>query len=111
MAAAGVPPRTGERRASLRWLVQFPVLHGQGDLLLVGKATDLNEEGVGFVTRQPYAVDCVLTLELLIPSGRIKVKGRVRHCRNGRAGVQFLKLSPQQRSELLDYCTGPQPSQ
>jgi hypothetical protein len=88
----------------LRWLVQFPVLHGQGDALLVGKATDLSEDGMGFLTYQPYAVDSVLTLELLIPSGRIKVKGRVRNCRNGRAGVQFVNISPQQRLALLDYC-------
>ena len=106
---AGTPPGTGEKRANPRWPVRFPVLHGYGGKMLVGLAADLNDYGMAFVTRIPYAVDSILALELRLPSGRIRVKGIVRHCRTGMAGVQFLELSQQQRRELQDYCLGQAP--
>jgi hypothetical protein len=106
VAKSAGQPEVQEKRTLPRWRVSFPVLHGEGATMLVGLAADLNEQGMAFVTRKSYAVDSVLSLELRIPSGRMQLRGLVRHCQTGKAGVQFVGLSAEQRSALAELCAG-----
>ena len=92
-----------EDRAFPRWLVRFPLLHGQGLATHFGLASDINDDGMGFSSSAPYAADTIVSLELRIPGEPIHVKARVRYCRPGAIGVQFLNLSREQRLALLAF--------
>lgn len=95
--------RADEDRAFPRWMVRFPLLHGQGMATHFGLASDINDDGMGFLSSETYAVNAVLSLELRIPGKPIQVKALVRYCRNGAIGVQFLNLSREQRLALLAF--------
>jgi PilZ domain len=92
-----------EDRAFPRWLVRFPVMHGQGMATHFGLASDINDDGMCFLSSAQYAVDTIMSLELRIPDGPIEVKALVRHCGRGAIGVQFLNLSREQRLALLAF--------
>ncbi len=94
---------TDEDRAFPRWLVRFPLMHGQGMATRFGLACDINDDGMGFFCSALYAVGTILSLELRIPGGPIHVKALVRHCGRGAIGVQFLNLSREQRLALLAF--------
>jgi PilZ domain-containing protein len=94
---------TDEDRAFPRWLVRFPLLHGQGIPAHFGLASDINDDGMCFLSSAPYAVNAILSLELRIPGGPIHVKALVRYRRHGAIGVQFLNLSREQRLALLAF--------
>jgi hypothetical protein len=94
---------TDEDRAFPRWLVRFPIMHGQGMATHFGLASDINDDGMCFLSSAPYAVDAIVSLELRIPGGPIHVKALVRYCRRGAIGVQFLNLSREQRLALLAF--------
>ena len=95
---------TDENRAFPRWLVRFPLMHGQGMATHFGLASDINDDGMCILTGAAHAVDTILSLELRIPGGPFHVKALVRYCGNGATGVQFLNLSREQRLALLDFC-------
>jgi hypothetical protein len=95
---------TDQDRAFPRWLVRFPILHGQGMATQFGLASDINDDGMCILTGAAYAVDTIVFLELRIPGGPIHVKALVQHCGRGATGVQFLNLSREQRLALLDFC-------
>ena len=95
---------TDESRTFPRWLVRFPLMHGQGMATHFGMASDINDDGMCILTGAAYAVDSILSLELRIPGGPFHVKALVRYCGNGATGVQFLSLSREQRLALLDFC-------
>jgi hypothetical protein len=86
-----------------RVLVRFPIMHGQGMATHFGLASDINDDGMCFLSSAPYAVDTIVSLELRIPGGPIDVKALVRYCRRGAIGVQFLNLSREQRLALLAF--------
>ncbi|MFI5104950.1 MAG: PilZ domain-containing protein [Terriglobales bacterium] len=95
--------RKDEDRISPRWLVRFPIMHGQGMATHFGLAADVNDDGMCFLSSALYAADTIVSLELRIPGGPIHVKALVRYCRNGAIGVQFLNLSREQRLALLAF--------
>jgi hypothetical protein len=94
---------TDEDRASPRWLVRFPVMHGQGMATHFGLAADINDDGMCFLGSTRYPVNTIVSLELRIPGEPIEVKARVRYCHRGAIGVQFLNLSREQRLALLAF--------
>jgi hypothetical protein len=99
-----------ERRGSRRRAADWRVLFGpRGDLAL-GFIADMSPLGVSIVTERQFQVGAELELHFGLEedqlSGRLQLRGVVRHGGVARIGVQFVDVQPGQREHWWKIMKG-----
>jgi hypothetical protein len=94
-----------EQRNFLRWPADFQLDYGTGDEVTSGMAVNMSEGGLSFRGPKMYPVGTQLTVSLELPGKNeiLKLSATVRRQESdGLQGVEFVDVTPQQKSGILD---------
>jgi hypothetical protein len=94
-----------EQRNFLRWPADFQVGYDSGSELTTGVAVNMSEGGLSFRGPKLYPVGTQLTVSLDLPGKNeiLKLSATVRRLESdGLHGVEFMNVTPQQKSGILD---------
>jgi len=94
-----------EQRNFLRWPADFHVDYGAGDEVTSGVAVNMSEGGLSFRGPKLYSAGTQLTVSLDLPGKNevLKLAATVRRQESdGLHGVEFVNVTPQQKSGILD---------
>jgi hypothetical protein len=94
-----------EQRNFLRWPADFHVHYGAGDEVTSGVAVNMSEGGLSFRGTKLYSVGTQLIVSLDQPGKNevLKLSATVRRQEpDGLHGVEFVNVTPQQKSGILD---------
>jgi PilZ domain-containing protein len=99
-----------ERRGSPRRAADWRVLFGPVGDLALGFMADMSPLGVSVVTEKQSPIGTELEVHFGLEednlSGRLQMRGVVRHCRVARIGVQFVDVQPAQREHWWKIMKG-----
>jgi hypothetical protein len=92
---------SSERRSSARRAADWRVLFGPPGQLVAGFLADVSPIGVSILSEIQYQVGTEIEVHFGVqddnPAGKLQMRAVVRHCNNGRVGVQFVNVEPSQR--------------
>jgi hypothetical protein len=99
-----------ERRIAPRRAQNWRILFGPTGQLSVGFLADVGPSGASILTEKPLAVGTELEVHFGIEeagtTGRLQMQAVVRHCTEGRIGVQFINLDGDQREHWWKIMRG-----
>jgi len=99
-----------ERRNTPRQAENWRVLFGTSGQLIPGFLADMSPIGVSILTENQLPIGTEIEVHFGIEenqtSGRLQMRGIVRHCSAGRIGVQFLNVEPAQRDHWWQILRG-----
>ena len=99
---------TRERRRALRIRIEMPVMLkiGGNNVEQRTSAMDISEGGIGVESLVPLKLNDVVRFRCLLPESEIELQGTasiVNATRDGHAGLAFVGISPEHRSELAHW--------
>jgi hypothetical protein len=102
--------KISERRAAPRRAADWRVLLGPHGQLERGFLADISPTGASIVTEHPYETGAEIEVHFGIeedhPWGRLRIRGVVRHCNEGKIGVQFVHADPTERGDWWNIIRG-----
>ncbi len=99
-------------RSFARFAMQVPVSAMMSESASIpvttGTMRDISLGGVGAVFEPPVGVGQRLWVEFRLPqaASAMRLLCKVRHDYDGRFGLQFLNITPEQRDEIRQSCQG-----
>ena len=102
----------GEKRRYIRFNVLMSAICRAGNALRELKVSNFSKEGIGILSQEPFALGDDMEIELSIPGDNVPVllQGTVAWTQGPspeefqhKSGLQFSKVSNDDRSRLLEY--------